>query len=172
MPEQAGRNRANEPEVAEREEHGLAEPAAGQEGPHQRVLLLRVKHVGACPARLGHESAGEEQVEERIDVVVERREPRARTEAAPEREAHHRHAVDLLASRATVVRRDHGHLVAASGEGASEELQAPGRAAWSPRVIVLGGEDDVHFAAQTAKNPAFSSGYLRASRRRASVSLR
>ena len=128
--------------------------------------------VGAGPARLGHQRTREEQVEEWVDVIAERREPRAGGKTAPEREAHHRHAVDLFACRRAVVRRDHRHPVPARDERAREQLQAPRSAAGRPRVIVLGGEDDLHFAAQTAKNPAFSSGYARASRRRASVSLR
>ncbi len=158
VPEEARGDRADEPVVAEREEYRLAQPAAGQKGAHERVLLLRVNHVGASPANFGGQRAREEQVEERVDVIARGRKPGAGTKAAPEREAHHRHAVDLFARRAAVVRGDHGDPVAAGDERAREQLQAPRRAAGSPRVIVLGGEDDLHFAAQTAKKPAFSSG--------------
>src|SRR5262245_741666 len=66
VPEQASRDRADEPEVAEREEYGLAEPPPGEISAHERVLLLRVNHIGASPARLGRNRAREEQVEERI----------------------------------------------------------------------------------------------------------
>src|SRR6266478_5836534 len=156
--EQAGGDRADEAEVPERQVDRLPKPAPGAERAHQRVLLLRMDQIGPRPPRGGHEGAGEEQMEERIDVIAQGREPRPGTETAPERKADDQHAVDVLGGRRAVVRGDHGHRVATRDERAGKELQAPGGAAGSPWVVVLRGEDKLHFASQTAKNPAFSSG--------------
>ena len=156
--EEAGGDGTDEAEVPEREVHGLPQPARSEECTGQRMLLLRVDQVSPHPPRRGHQGAGEEQVEDGIDVIAQGREPRSGRQAAPEREADHRHAVDLLGGGRAVVRRDHGHRVAARDKGAREKLQAPGGAAGRPWVVVLGGEDELHFASHTAKKPAFSSG--------------
>src|SRR5215472_6776748 len=109
-------------------------------------------------ARRGDDGAGEAEMEDRVDVVALGGEPRAGRKPAPDGEAGHGHPVDLLAGRRAVVGGDHGHRVAAREERTGEELEAPGGAAGSPRMVVLRGENDLHVAWQTAKNPAFSSG--------------
>src|SRR5215813_11914902 len=122
------------------------------------MLLLGMDEV--CPrfARRGEDRAGEAEMEDRVDVVARGDEPGAGRKPAPDGEAGHRHPVDLLAGCRAVVGGDDGHRVAARDERTGEELEAPGGAAGGPRMVVLRGENDLHVAWQTAKNPAFSSG--------------
>jgi len=152
--EQAGGDRADEAEVPEGQVDRLPKPARGEET-RPTSACFSCAWIRSAPVSRAADTrgAGEEQMEERIDVVAQGREPRPGTETAPERKAHHRHAVDFFGGRRAVVRGDHGHRVATRDEGAREKLEAPGGAAGSPRMVVLRGEDKLHFASQTAKKP-------------------
>src|SRR5215471_9539386 len=115
------------------------------------MLLLSMDEVRPCFAHRGDDGAGEAEMEDRVDVVAQGGETCAGRKPAPDGEAGHGHPVDLLTGRRAVVGGDHGHCVAARDERTGKEVEAPGGAAGSPRMVVLRGENDLHVAWQTAK---------------------
>jgi len=172
MTEQARRDRADEPEVSQTQDHRQPEPPSGERGAHERVLFLRMDQLGANLPRGPDQGEREQQMEQRVHMIAYRSERRAGSQLPPEREPHDRDPVDRLPGGRAVVGRHDDDLVSPTVEGSGQQAHAPGRPARHERLVILGGEHHSHRASHTTKKPASSCGYRRASRRRTVVRRR
>ena len=148
--EQTGRDGTDQPDVPEREKDRATEAPRGEIAADQRVLVLRVNHVGAVTTRLVDERAIEAQVEPRADEASGGRERGARRQPAPNGELNDAWPRPIMPAGSAPARRDDCHRVPAAGERLGEELDRPGAAAGRERRIVFRRKQDLHRTEQTA----------------------
>ena len=113
--QQARDDWTDQPGVADGEEHGASKTTRREEAPDERVFVLRMDDVGREAPPLCDERPIEPEVKPRGREIAGARQRGAGCELAPEGEPHDRDAVDLLAFRRAVVRRNDTDGVATRG---------------------------------------------------------